>query len=253
MTEARSAELRDEYERRYTPGGEEELARNIAWRELCAANKADHVAALLARADLRPAAVVEVGCGDGVLLAELARRGIGERHDGFDISELAVASAAGRPEIERAERFDGATLPVADRSYDLAVLAHVLEHVPDPAPLLAEAARSAAAVVVEVPLEDNRSASRPSAQRGREALGHLHRFARGDLHALARAAGLRVECELSDPLPLAIHAFHAAGPAARARAGAKAGVRHALFAASPALAERSFTVHYACLLVRAAL
>lgn len=248
MTEAGSAELREEYERRYTPGGEQELARNIAWRALCAANKADHVAALLARTGARSASLVEVGCGDGVLLAELARRGIGERHEGFDISERAVASAAGRPEIERAERFDGATLPVADGAYDLAVLSHVLEHVPDPAPLLAETARAAGAVIVEVPLEDNRSASRPSAQRGREAVGHLHRFARTDIHALAREAGLRVERELSDPLPLAIHAFHATGRSARARAGAKAAVRRALFAVSPGLAERSFTVHYACLL-----
>lgn len=250
MSEAGSAQLRAEYERRYTPGTGEELARNIAWRALCAANKADHVQALLAEAGARPRSVVEVGCGDGVLLAELAVRGIGERHHGFDISERAVASAAGRPEIERAERFDGATLPVADDAYDVAVLSHVLEHVPDPAPLLAEAARAAGAVLVEVPLEDNRSASRPSAQRGREALGHMHRFARSDVHALARGAGLRVERELSDPLPLAIHAFHATGPPARVRAGVKAAVRRALFAASPALAERSFTLHYACLLRR---
>jgi SAM-dependent methyltransferase len=250
VTEARSAELRDEYEQRYTPGGEEELARNIAWRALCAANKADHVAALLGRAGKRPASIVEVGCGDGVLLAELARRGIGDRHHGFDISSRAADAAAGRLEIERAERFDGASLPVADGAYDLAVLSHVLEHVPDPAPLLAEAARAARAVVVEVPLEDNRSASRPAAQRGREELGHVHRFARSNLHALAHGAGLRVEHELSDPLPLAIHAFHATGPAARARAGAKAAVRRTLFAASPGLAERSFTVHYVCLLRR---
>lgn len=252
MTEAGSAELRDEYEQRYTPGGDEELARNIAWRALCAANKADHVVALLDRAEVRPASVVEVGCGDGVLLAELARRGIGERHHGFDISSRAADAAAGRPEVERAERFDGASLPVADGAYGLAVLSHVLEHVPEPAPLLAEAARAARVVVVEVPLEDNRSASRPAAQRGREELGHLHRFARPDLHALAEASGLRVEDELSDPLPLAIHAFYATDLAARARAGAKAAVRRGLFTVSPALAERSFTVHYACLLVRSA-
>lgn len=250
MTEARSAQLREEYERRYTPGAPDELARNIAWRTLCAANKADHVVALLRAAGVRPASIVEVGCGDGVLLAQLAARGIGDRHHGFDISERAAGAAAGRPEIERAERFDGAALPVPDGAYDLAVLSHVLEHVPEPQPLLAEAARAAEVVVVEVPLEANRSASRPSAQRGREALGHLHRFARSDLHALAREAGLRVKGELSDPLPLAIHAFHAEAAGARARAGAKAAVRKTVFAASPALAERSFTVHYACLLRR---
>lgn len=245
---AGSHELRDEYERQYSAAGDE-ARRYGAWRELCAANKADHVVALIARLPRPPRTVAEIGCGDGVLLAELGRRGVGEARDGFDISERAVAYAAGRPEIDRAERFDGATLPVADGAYDLGVLSHVLEHVPDPLPLLGETARACRAVVVEVPLEDNLSASRPAAQAGREAIGHLHRFARADVAALAAGAGLRVADEISDPLPRAIHAFFAETPAARTKATAKAAARRALFAAAPRRAERLFTLHYAALCV----
>jgi SAM-dependent methyltransferase len=243
---AGSAELRDVYEQQYAATGDD-ARRYGAWRQLCAAGKADHVVALIAALPAPPRTVVEVGCGDGVLLAELARRGVGERRDGFDISERAVGYAAGRPEVDVAARFDGRTLPVADRAYDLGVLSHVLEHVPDPLPLLRETARACAAVVVEVPLEDNLSASRPAAQAGREAIGHLHRFARGDVAELAAEAGLRVAADLADPLPLAVHRFFAESPAARAKATLKATARRAAFSVAPCRAERLFTLHYAAL------
>lgn len=245
MTATGSAELRDVYEEQYRPG--EDAERNGRWRALCAEGKADHVAELARLLPAPPRTVAEVGCGDGVLLAGLAARGLGERRHGFEISERAVALASTRPEIERVERFDGATLPVPDATYELGVLSHVLEHVPDPLPLLRETARACRAVVVEVPLEHNRSASRPAAASGRRRVGHLHRFSRADVHSLAAAAGLGVAGELADPLPRALHTFWADTPAARARALAKAALRRALFVAAPRSAERAFTVHYACL------
>jgi SAM-dependent methyltransferase len=174
---------------------------------------------------------------------------VGESRHGFDISERAVAYAADRPEVDDAQRFDGHTLPVADATYDLGILSHVLEHVPDPLPLLRETARACRAVIVEVPLEDNRSASRPSAQTGRDAIGHLHRFSRRDVAQLAGAAGLRVAADLADPLPLAVHSFFAETPPARAKALAKATARRAAFTIAPRQAERAFTLHYATLLL----
>jgi SAM-dependent methyltransferase len=243
-----SAELRDVYEAQYDAPGDH-AARAGRWRALCAEGKADHVAALIGGLAEPPRSVVEVGCGDGVLLAALAARGVGDRRHGFEISERAVELASGRPEIDRVERFDGVTLPAEDGAYDLGVLSHVLEHVPDPAPLLRETARVARAVVVEVPLEDNRSASGAEAQRGREAVGHLHRFSRADINALARSAGLELAGDVADPLPRQVHTFWAAGAPARAKALLKAAVRRGAFAAAPAAAERLFTVHYAALLV----
>lgn len=219
------------------------------WRALCAEGKADHVARLASELPSPPRTVVEVGCGDGVLLDCLAARGLGERRDGFEISERAVGLASGRPGVSSVTRFDGERLPAADAAYDLAVLSHVLEHVPDPISLLKETARISHAVVVEVPLEDNRSASRPAAQRGREEIGHLHRFNRGDIHVLCAAAGLRVVAELSDPLPLKVHTFFARTAAQRATATAKAIARRGLYVGSRPVAERAFTVHYACLAV----
>ena len=241
-----SAELRDVYEAQYDGG---DGAKAGQWRALCAEGKADHVERL-ARG-LAPRSIAEVGCGDGVLLSRMSERGIGERRDGYEISERAVELATGRRGVDRVRRFDGATLPAGDGEYDLAVLSHVLEHVPDPAPLLRESARIARAVVVEVPLEDNRSASRPQAQRGREAVGHLHRFSRADVYALAGEARLTVAGELADPLPRQVHVFWAQGAAGHARALAKAAVRRAVFTLAPGAAERAFTVHYAALLLPA--
>jgi SAM-dependent methyltransferase len=241
-----SNELRDVYEAQYAAEGDD-ARRYGAWRELCAAGKADHVAELVRALPQPPRTIAEVGCGDGVLLTQLARRGMGERRDGFDISERAASFAATRPEVDSAQRFDGHTLPVPNASYDLGILSHVLEHVPDPLQLLRETARVARAVIVEVPLEDNLSASRASAQAGRDAIGHLHRFSRAGISQMAVSAGLRVDADLADPLPLVVHSFFATTPAAHAKSVLKASTRRALFTIAPALAERTFTLHYAAL------
>ena len=246
-----SAALRDVYEQQYSATGADARLYG-GWRELCGSGKADHVTRLIEALPEPPRTIADVGCGAGVLMTLLAQRGVGEIRHGYDISERAVASARTRPEIARAERFDGQALPVPDGAYDLGVLSHVLEHVPDPLPLLRETARACRAVVVEVPLEDNAAASRASAQRGREAIGHLHRFSRADVHTLVDQAGLRVAAELADPLPLAIHRYFADTPASRLKATVKAAGRRTIFTLAPRRAERLFTVHYACICVSSA-
>jgi len=225
------------------------------WRVLGARSKAAHVAALCERAGLAPATIVELGCGDGALLAALADRGIGETFDGFDLSPEAAAMARGRgvPGARRVEAFDGEHVPADDGAYDLAVLSHVVEHVADPLPLLREAGRVAAHVLVEVPLEANRSAARPAKRAEAARIGHLHAFDRAAVQDLCRNAGLEIVAELADPLPLAHHAFFASAARARASAAAKTVVRRGAFALAPRRAERWFTVHYACLTVRRSL
>ncbi len=239
------------YDRAYasTGGGDESLFGR--WRSLGGRLKAAHVAALCSRAGLQPRRVLEIGCGEGALLAALAERGIGEVLDGVELSPEAVAIARARlaGRVRSVDVFDGDRVPAPSGAYDLAILSHVLEHVPDPAPLLREARRVAPHVVVEVPLEANRSAARPAKRAEALRIGHLHAFARGDVHALCAQAGLRVVAELSDPLPLAHHAFFAGDRTAFARAALKTALRRAAFRAAPRKAERLYTVHLACLAV----
>jgi SAM-dependent methyltransferase len=220
------------------------------WRALGARSKADHVVTLLARAGMRPNTLVEIGCGDGALLAELGARGVARVLDGFELSPPAAEIARERGVARRVEVFDGLDVPAEDGAYELAVLSHVLEHVPEPMSLLREAARVAPAVLVEVPLEDNRSARR-DVKRGEAArIGHIQFLDRAAVHALIRVAGLTVAAELSDPLPYAHHAFFAATRGEKATAALKAVVRRAAWRAAPKAAEKLFTVHYACLVRR---
>jgi SAM-dependent methyltransferase len=240
-------EVRTFYETAYATPGEDGL-RYARWRALGAIGKADHIQWLIAAAGLHPARIADVGCGDGALIRELQGRGIGSEHTGFEISEGALAIARSSTPGARFEHFDGTTLPVADRAYDLGVLSHVVEHVHEPVALLSDVARACGTVIVEVPLEANLSARRESKRETSDEIGHVQRLARADVVALARAAGLRVVADLSDPLPYAVQEFFAQGAAGRARARAKHVARTTVHALSERLAERLFTVHYACLL-----
>jgi SAM-dependent methyltransferase len=226
----------------YTTEATAESLRLGEWRAMGARIKADHVAALLGRAGLRPSRVVEVGCGDGALLAELSRRGIGTAFDGFEVAAEAVDIARGRgiAGVGRIEAYDGARVPAEDDAYDLAVCSHVLEHVEAPAPIVAELARLAPVVLVEVPLEANRSARRPAKRAESTRIGHVQAFSRSDVHALLAGAGLRALGDLADPLPREHHTFFGGSPL-------KWAVRAAAHRVAPGLSERAFTLHYAVL------
>jgi SAM-dependent methyltransferase len=234
------------YEAGYTKTDAAEAERLGRWRALGARSKAAHVRELCARTRLRPRTIVEIGCGDGALLAAL--RGLAPVFDGFELSAPAAQLARrALPDARRIEAFDGSEVPAEDDAYDLAILSHVLEHVPVPLPLLAEAARVAHEVLVEVPLEDNRSARRPGKREEAASIGHLHFFSRATVRGLIAEAGLEVQAELTDPLSRAHHAFFADGLAARSRAAAKWAARAGLHRVMPRTAETLFTVHYAVL------
>jgi SAM-dependent methyltransferase len=233
---------REFYEAGYSLADPAEAERMGRWRAIGARSKAAHVRALLDHAGERPGTIVEIGCGDGSLLVELAT--MAEAVDGFELSANAAGYARQRGVARRVEAFDGEHVPTADGEYDVAVLSHVLEHVPDPLPLLKEAARVARAVIVEVPLEDNRSARRPAKRKLAEAAGHLHALNRTRVRRLVKEAGLTPRHELTDPLSYESLSFFA-GPTKGAVKHVTRTTLHRL-----GLAERLFTVHYAVLATR---
>lgn len=250
MARVAVSDFREFYTEGYSLPDPAEAERMGRWRALGARSKAGHVVSLCGRAGVRPRSLVEIGCGDGALLAELAARGLAPVLDGFELSPPAAELARARGVARRVDVFDGLTVPAEDSSYDLAVLSHVLEHVPEPISLLREAARVAPAVLVEVPLEDNRSAAREEKRDEAARIGHVQFFDRAAVRSLFRVAGLDVRAELSDPLPYAHHAFFARTRGERATAALKTGVRWAAWRVAPGASERLFTVHYAALALR---
>jgi SAM-dependent methyltransferase len=241
-----SATLIGFYERAYSHSGPE-ADKYAHWRALSAVGKATHVIDLCTRAGLTPSSTLDVGCGDGALLAQLKASDFGGRLAGIEISEPAAEIARAALTGVEIGLFDGTSLPFEDDAFELGILSHVLEHVPEPATLLAEVARVCRAVVFEVPLEANMSAGRPSKRVHAEEIGHLHRLGRDDAREIAARAGLRVSGELRDPLPLAVHRFSSTG---RTRATVKWATRATLDKLAPPLARRLFTLHYACLCER---
>ncbi len=101
----------------------------------------DRFAALVA--GLRPASVLDVGCGAGAVLARLRRAGI----DAQGLDDRASAAAA-RALGLTASTGDATALPCADGSFDVVAMRHVPHHLADPRSAFAEAARVACQALV---------------------------------------------------------------------------------------------------------
>lgn len=109
---------------------------------------------LFVRAD--PRSLLDVGCGEGVLVHPWAQRLGNKRVVGLDLEEPSIQAGWAKrqaPNLEykimRAEN-----LPFADDEFDVATAIEVLEHVPDPEHTVAEMARVAKRwLLVSVPRE----------------------------------------------------------------------------------------------------
>jgi len=75
--------------------------------------------------------VTDVGCGNGAYLAELARRGHSGPMLGLDLSAGMLGAARRRVPGARLTVADAAALPLRDDVTDLALVMHMLYHVPE--------------------------------------------------------------------------------------------------------------------------
>ena len=110
---------------------------------------------LFARTD--PASLLDVGCGEGVLVQRWAERlGEGRRVVGIDLEEESIQAGWAEHRAPNLEYrvMEAENLPFAANEFDLATAIEVLEHVPDPEHTLSEMARCAERhLLVSVPRE----------------------------------------------------------------------------------------------------
>jgi 2-polyprenyl-3-methyl-5-hydroxy-6-metoxy-1,4-benzoquinol methylase len=128
-------------------------SRNPVVRRLMAGfqDRLDELFALAA-----PRSLLDVGCGEGVLVHRWATRMPAGRVVGVDLEEESLQAGWARHQAPNLSYrvLDGEELPFADGEFDLACAIEVLEHVPDPDRTLAEMARCASGhLLVSVPRE----------------------------------------------------------------------------------------------------
>ena len=159
---------------------------------------------LLARAE--PRSLLDVGCGEGVLVHRWALAMPDRRLVGIDLEEESIQ--AGWAE-RRAANLEYRTmpadeLPFASGEFDLATAIEVLEHVPDPERTLAEMARCAERhLLVSVPREPlwralNVARGAYIAQLGNTP-GHLNHWSKRSFARMLSRHGQIVE--LRSPFP----------------------------------------------------
>jgi 2-polyprenyl-3-methyl-5-hydroxy-6-metoxy-1,4-benzoquinol methylase len=160
--------------------------------------------ALLERA--RPASIVDIGCGEGVLTERWAQTIRDGRVVGIDLDDPKL-----RAEWDRRSRANlsfvagtGDQLPFRDGEFEAATAIEVLEHVPDPEAVLAEMARvSSRWMLVSVPREPLwRALNLARGAYVRElgnTPGHLNHWSKRSFARLLARYGELVE--LRTPLP----------------------------------------------------
>ncbi len=103
-----------------------------------------------------PTSVLDVGCGEGVLVHRWAQR-LGERRVvGIDLEEESIQAGWAERQAPNLEYrvMEAQNLPFATGEFDLVTAIEVLEHVPDPVHTVSEMARCAERhLLVSVPRE----------------------------------------------------------------------------------------------------
>ncbi|MCS6842036.1 MAG: class I SAM-dependent methyltransferase [Roseiflexaceae bacterium] len=167
----------------------EHFARSYEARLLMSRNLVSELPRLLGR---RPSSLLDIGCGDGVLLDVALDQGI--RCAGIEVSSNLLSQLRARFRERAIIASDVSLLP--DDVYDVVTLISVLEHVHEPYQVLNAALSRLApdgALIVNVP----NSAGIPARLYGPrwdqiEPLAHLFYFTAQTLTAMLERAGLRV-------------------------------------------------------------
>lgn len=122
-------------------------------REIAARQTIAHIKRLLP--DFPYHRLIDIGAGEGSVLAELDRNMFAKELYAVEISQTGIDAVHARkiPSLRAIQPFDGYKIDSADRTYDLGIAIHVLEHVEHERAFIAEIIRACKIAYLEVPLE----------------------------------------------------------------------------------------------------
>jgi ubiquinone/menaquinone biosynthesis C-methylase UbiE len=165
----------------------------VAWRMLGAKAKAKNITEVCR--NIKHDRVLEVGAGDGSILHYLNEWGFAKELYALEIADSGVSIIEKRnlPSVKEVKSFDGYSIPYADDSFDLVILAHVLEHVEHERVLLRELKRVAKYIVIEVPLDYRFGVDK----RMKHFLdyGHINMYTPTLIRFLLQSEGLSIEAD----------------------------------------------------------
>ena len=154
---------------------------NQSWHAEDSPWKADQILKMIQRASLHPKKIVEIGCGAGRILDELANRTYlnDAVFEGHDISPQAHEMSK-KFENERCTFYCGDLLADFDadsRKFDLLLAIDVFEQIPNYIEFIESCNAVADYKIYHIPLDIHvSSVLRGSLVRGRYSIGHLHYF-----------------------------------------------------------------------------
>lgn len=217
------------------------------WRRIGSIDKATNILASLgAVQDAQPLeSVLEVGCGTGDVLYQLAEKKIASRYIGIEIGDVRAQSvqAQNNRNDVNVHPYDGKTIPYPDKHFDFVYATHVLEHVMDERGFLGEMRRvSRRFIYLEVPCELHLRASHRSLQNTLN-IGHINSYTPDSFALTLETSGLKVlHLNLFDH-SFAVHKFHSSTFAAAAKVMA----RRSLLKLGASFAPKLFSYHVGAL------
>ncbi|TDQ09847.1 class I SAM-dependent methyltransferase [Pedobacter metabolipauper] len=170
------------------------------WRMMGARSKARNLVEVCR--DIKPSKVLEVGAGDGSILHYLNEWNFGEELYALEIADSGISLIQNRnlSRLKEVKSFDGYTIPYADNTFDVVILAHVLEHVEHERLLIRELKRVARYIAVEVPLDYRFGVDR----RMKHFLdyGHINMYTPTLIRFLLQSEGLAIMAEKTSLTPV---------------------------------------------------
>ena len=170
---------------------------NPDWHGADAGWKAEQIARALKSASVSFNTCIEVGCGTGLVLENLAQKIPGKSYEGFDISPDAAAFWKAR---SKNIAFHNINLLETQSTADVLLAIDVFEHVPDYMGFLRGLLKHASFFVFHVPLEMHVSGLLRDRQiHSRKKVGHLHYFSHATALATLSDCGFElISCSLTN-------------------------------------------------------